>query len=98
MGVSKFQTIAFQEVQDFPGISGFDLAASPEFVIAVSAGPSLSHPVTKEKCRAFQLLFKEKRRQGVPVYKTNKNKIKKRLVINKLGQFFPLFLLCGASY
>lgn len=63
VGVSKLQTIAFQEVQDFPGISSFDLTSSPEFMTAMSAGPSLSHVVTKEKCRAFQLLlFKENRR------------------------------------
>lgn len=77
MGVSKLQTFTFQEVQDFPGISSFDFAVSPEFMTALYAGPSLSPRKSADHSKYY--FSKRKKRKGVP----GKNKEKKNTVSNK---------------
>lgn len=80
MGVSKLQTFTFQEVQDFPGISSFDFAVSPEFMTALCAGPSLSPRKSADHSKYY--FFKEEKKVGCS-WKKNKEKEKKNTVSNK---------------
>lgn len=88
MGVSKLQTFTFQELQDFPGISSFDFAVSPEFMTALCAGPSLS---PRKVPTIPSTTFQRGKKGRVFLEKTKKRKI--QLVINKLSSAF----LCGTS-